>query len=302
MRIFVTGASGYLGLHIVGALTDAGHAVTALARTPAKLGPLAGHPNVTVLEASLSEEARIESALPGHDACVHAAFIWGEPHEDLELRDTVAAAKLFDAAGRAGVSRTLFVSSTAVHRPFGERMCEADRLLTADLYGATKAAGELFLWAACANHRMDGIVIRPGPIVGPPAFPGASFWSDRRMASFVEQARQGEPIHVESGSGRQFVGVSDVASVILRLLAATRANETYLCVAREVTPWEWLARRIVCLTGSDSPIVVEPRPAEQSVPQFDVSKLEEHLGLVLDSEPAMEAHLLHLTRATACPR
>jgi UDP-glucose 4-epimerase len=297
LRIIVTGASGYLGLHVVGTLAEAGHAVTALVRTPTKLGPLIDHANVTVCDASLSDDARVERAMQGHDACVHAALIWGEPREEFELRDTVAAAKLFDAAGRAGVSRTLFVSSTAVHRPFRERMSEDDRLATADVYGATKAANEMFLWAACTNHPMEGIVVRPGPIIEPPAFPGASFRSDSRLKSFVERARRGEPINVQSGTGRQFVAARDVANVIIRLLESTCANETYLCVAHEITEWEWIARRIVGLTGSTSPIVAEPRPPGQLVPYFDGSKLAKHIGGVLDSRHAMEAHLLHLVRA-----
>ncbi|HTU25317.1 MAG TPA: NAD(P)-dependent oxidoreductase [Pirellulales bacterium] len=296
MQVIVTGATGYLGLHIVAALAEAGHAVTALVRTPAKLGPLAGQANVAVCEATLSQDDRIQQAMRGHDACIHAAFIWGNLSDDLELRDTVASAKLFDAAARAGISRTLFVSSTAVHRPFRRRMSEDDRLVTGDVYGATKASNELFLWAACASRAMEGIVVRPGPIVGPPAFPGGAFRSPSRLTDFVERARRGEPIHVESGAGRQFVSASDVATVIMRLLTSNRANETYLCVAREITPWEAIARRIVSMVGSQSPIVVEPRSAGQPEPTFDVGKLEAHLGIVLESERAMEAHLMHLVR------
>jgi len=301
MRILLTGASGYLGLHLLRTLSEAGYSVTAIIRQPSKLGPHLLRTNIFVCEGRLQDEVLFERVAQGHDVCIHAAVIWGDPREDLNLQDTVAAAKLFDAAGRAGVSRTFFVSSTAVHRPFHERMVEDDKLVTADIYGATKAAGEMFLWAACANHNMGGLVIRPGPIVGPPAFAGASFRSDSRLETFVEKARRAEPIHLEEGTGRQFVDVRDVADVILKLIRSSRVNETYICVAREITPWEWIARRIIKLTGSKSTVVVEPPPLEWPLPYFDVGKLEEHLGMVLHSQPAMDAHLAYAVRTTRGP-
>lgn len=300
MRILVTGATGYLGLHVVGTLAEAGHAVTALVRAPSRLGKWGDHPNVTAYEASLEDDQRVEAALQGQDACVHGALIWGEPGTEFELRDTAAAAKLFDAAGRAGVSRTMFVSSTACHRPFKERMCEEDKLTAADAYGATKAAGELFLWAACATHAMEGIVIRPGPMVGPPALPEGSFRSHSRIEEFVERALRGQPICVKAGAGRQFVPVRGLADVIKRLLESSLANETYLCVGREITPWEWIARKLVELTQSTSGVVVEPPSVGQSVPCFDVSKLAAHLGVEFDSQAAMEAHLAHLVGRYRC--
>ena len=141
---------------------------------------------------------------------------------------------------------------------------------------------------------MEGVVVRPGPIVGPPAFPGASFRSHARLDRFVRAARRGDPIHVEEGVGRHFVDVRDVARVIARLLTAGGASGTYLCVARELSSWESLARKIVARLRSTSRVVLEPRPAEESVPRFDSGKLQAHLGVELESDEAMESHLAHL--------
>ena len=161
MRIFLTGASGYIGLHILHELLTAGHEVTALVRSPAKLGRFVEASKLRVVTADLAQENRISEALDGHEVCVHAALLWGEPGTELELPDTIVAAKLFDAAGRAGILRCIFISSVSVHRPFNDEMDEEDQLSSTDYYGATKAAGEMFLRAACAEHHMTGIVIRP---------------------------------------------------------------------------------------------------------------------------------------------
>ncbi len=297
MRILLTGASGYLGMHLSSTLVRAGHEVTALVRSPDRLGRLAEHRAVTVRHADLLEESRVAAAVEGHEVCVHAGFVWGPPRSELELLDTVAAAKLFDAAGRTGVGRTVLVSSTAVHRPFTTEMQEDDALTTADVYGATKAAAELFLWAACGTHAMQGVVLRPGPIVGSPALPDGAFRSDRRIVALVDAARRGEPLRMVRGEGRQFVAAEDVARTVAVAIEAPEASGTYLCVDREFTSWESIARRAVELTQSTSSVVTEDDPEGRSNPRFNDSRLATLLGGPLDSRAAMEQRLAHFKTA-----
>lgn len=230
MRVLLTGASGYVGLHVLREMLERGHAVTAIVRSPGKLGPFAQAEGIIVVEADLDETARVARALEGQEACVHAALLWGAPGEELEMRDAAASARLFDAAGRAGVSRCVYVSSVAVHRPFTAEMSEEDGLGATDLYGATKAAGELVLRAACAQHGMSGVVVRAGPIVGPPAFPGASFRTDRRLEAMVAAAVEGRQIEVTEGEGRQLSDVAVVAKAA-RLLATEGAPHPRTCAS-----------------------------------------------------------------------
>jgi len=291
MRILLTGATGYIGLHLVREFLEAGHELTALVRSPDKLGPFVG-PDLRVVQADLEQGARVAEALEGQEACVHAALIWGEP--GTELRDTAAAAKLFAAAGSAGVSRCLFLSSAAVHRPFAGEMSEDDCLSTTDVYGATKAAGELFLRVACAEHRMAGVVVRPGPVVGPPAFAGGSFRSDNRVAAMVTAAREGRPIDVVRGEGRQFTAVTTLARVVRLLVSAHDPWPTYVCVDREILTWEQIAALAVEVTGSRSAVnVVEPAVAAPA-PRFRTARLEALLGGPAPARDALRAHLAHL--------
>ena len=291
MRTLVTGAGGYIGLHILRELLEDGQQVTALLRAPEKLGNFARHPGLRIVVADLEDTARVNAALADHDTCIHAALIWGTPGEELEARDVAACARLFDAAGRAGVARCIYLSSAAVHRPFAGVMDEDDSLRPADLYGATKAAGELFLRAACAQHRMTGIVVRPGPVVGPPAFPGGSLRSPGPIVEMVQAAAEGSPLTVMGEDGRQFTDVAALARAMRLLTRTADPHPTYLCVDRELIIWQRIAKMVLGCANSPSSVRLLPRQGPDPIPHFRTERIESLLGGPTDAAAAMAQHI-----------
>ena len=296
MRTLLTGAAGYIGLHILRELLSDGHDVTAVVRAPEKLGPFARHPGVRVIEADLEQRAPIAADLRGHDVCIHSALIWGAPGSELDVRDVAVTAQLFDAAGSAGLQRCIYLSSAAVHRPFGGEMSEEAPITTTDLYGATKASGEIFLRAACARHRMTGVVLRPGPVVGPPAFPGASFRTPDRLFEMMRAAAEGRPIETVEGDGRQLSDVSTVARAVRLLVRAEDPHPSYICVDRNVLTWEQAARWMVAHMNSPSSVRVVPREAAVTIPRFRTDRIESLLGGQAHAEEALLKHIRHLER------
>ena len=194
--------------------------------------------------------------------------------------------------------RCIFISSVSVHRPFTGEMSEGDCLTAPDSYGATKAAGELFLRAACAEHQMTGVVVRPGPVVGLPAFAAGSFRSDRRIAGMVAAASEARPIEVVQGEGRQLSDVATVAKATRLLCGIEDPQPTYICLDRDVLTWEWIARKGVACLDSRSEVRVFPRKAEEPNPRFRTERIEELLGGPTDSRDALVAHIHHLAQTS----
>ncbi len=296
MTILLTGASGYLGQHVLLALLSAGHDVTALVRDPARLGKLAHHSNVRVRVGDLTNKDCLFAAVQSNAVVLHTALIWGAEGTEFDLPDSIAAAKLFDTAGRAGVRRCVLVSSTAVHRPFRPIMNEASPLQTTDLYGASKASAELMMWAACHTHGMTGLVVRSGPIVGPPAIADGPFRSDRTLQYLVRAAKAGEPLKVVENTGRQFVGTSTIAGILATMVDSPQAEGTYLCVDRTVTLWEQIAEQVVEIARSESRIEVAPATSTAPPARFIVDRLEALLGQPLHSKEALAHHIHHLVQ------
>lgn len=110
MKITIFGASGATGRLVVRQALDAGHAVTAVTRCPAKF-PLAGE-QLTVIGGDVSDGAALAPAIEGADAVLSSL---GVPFTRGPI--TVysrGAAKILEAMTRHGVKRLAVVSSTAV--------------------------------------------------------------------------------------------------------------------------------------------------------------------------------------------
>jgi len=117
MRIFLTGATGYIGAAVLDALVRAGHDVTALVRDNEKAARVAargGHPVI----GNLAEPASFHGSAEGQDGYVHAAFDYasnrGAAIDRAALDAIIAAAKRPRTAGSAAPSRRFIVYTSGV--------------------------------------------------------------------------------------------------------------------------------------------------------------------------------------------
>src|SRR4051794_12738341 len=100
--VAVSGASGFIGRHLVEHLAEQGHPVVALARDPQRLPALPG------VRAAPHELAAGAPDLRGCDVLIHAAYV------KADIATNVAGAeRLLEAAAAAGVGHVVFLSSFA---------------------------------------------------------------------------------------------------------------------------------------------------------------------------------------------
>lgn len=110
MRIFVTGASGYIGLAVVRALKRAGHSVTGLVRSEAK-ADLVTAAGAEPFIGELQEPGRWSLTAREHDGFAHLGFAAGP--EAVEI-DRVATEALLQAAGDDGQRALIYTSGVWV--------------------------------------------------------------------------------------------------------------------------------------------------------------------------------------------
>jgi NADH dehydrogenase len=150
MRVFVTGATGFVGHEVVASLRKRGHAVTAVVREPARAADLAAK-GVTLVTGDVLERPSLERSIPGHDAVVHLVGVIVEP-KPLTFDDLhrVATENVIAATKAAGVARYLHMSANGT-RPYAPSP-----------YHATKWAAE----EAVRASGLDWTIFRPSLIFG----------------------------------------------------------------------------------------------------------------------------------------
>jgi UDP-glucose 4-epimerase len=167
--VLVTGASGFVGRHLVPALARNGWTVRrAVRRSPE------GEGDGDVVIDSVGPTTDWEAALDGVDAVVHLAARVHHQHEEHAVRlyrsvNIEGTLHLARSARRAGVRKFVFVSTVLVHgrsnqgrAPFSEN----DVLTPKGLYGMSKAAAEAGLRTLAMDGDMDITVIRPPLVYG----------------------------------------------------------------------------------------------------------------------------------------
>lgn len=145
MRCLVTGATGFIGLHLVRTLAEAGHELTCLVRRTSRVDALRG-PAIRLAEGDVDSGKGVAEAVAGQEAIFHlAGSIRGLTRDDFFRTNAFGVRNIAEAAARnPNPPAVVVVSSIAAAGP-----CEGQRPLRpgdperpVSYYGESKLAGE----------------------------------------------------------------------------------------------------------------------------------------------------------------
>jgi nucleoside-diphosphate-sugar epimerase len=145
VRCLVTGATGFIGLHLVPFLTTAGHEVTCLVRRSSQVDALRAG-DVRLVEGDVDTGAGLDAAIAGQDAVVHlAGSIRGIRRHDFFRTNAEGVKHVVAAAARSATPpTTVLASSIAVAGPVSPEQPHRpeDACQPVSYYGESKLAGE----------------------------------------------------------------------------------------------------------------------------------------------------------------
>jgi UDP-glucose 4-epimerase len=290
MKIFLTGGTGFIGHFVAKEFLEQGHSLKILARNPDKIPSLAKHENVKMIHAGLLDSEAIKKELEGCDACVHIALGWGETPLEMLAKDTTATVQLLEFAANAGCEKFIYTSSTAAlgkirHNSNEEMVCKP-----ADLYGATKAAGEAYVLGA--NSKMKRNIIRPGYTFGQLAFPDGVTQPDRRFFNITQAVKENRAINLTKNDGTQFIHASQLAMLYSAVLKSDLNEEVFFGLGTEWISWKSIAEQAIAMRPDTKSTIEEEDKGWGSNPLlFSLEKIEKFFGLKFNGNDFIYDHL-----------
>src|ERR1039458_7025345 len=173
MRVFLTGATGFVGHHVAKALAAEGASLRLLTRKSSNLANLEGIAGETVV-GDLSDPASLHSALQGCDAIVHVAAdyrLWIPDPAAMYRANVDGTRELLRMAREAGVKRFVYTSSVATmhFRTDGLVINEDPPVALSDMVGHYKRSKFLAEREAVAapDAGQQVVILNPTPPIGP---------------------------------------------------------------------------------------------------------------------------------------
>lgn len=300
MHVVITGGAGFIGSHLTRNLLSRDYRVTIIDNMSTgsrrNLRDMATHPNLTIVNSSITDEFVLDRLASGADMLVHLAaavgvkLILDKPTESI-MTNVVGTYNVLEAAARYGC-RTLVASTSEVYGkshqiPYKE---DGDSTLGPTImdrwsYAASKMIDEFLTLGAARQHEIDVVITRFFNVVGP----GQVGTFGMVIPRFVNQALNNEPITIydDGAQIRCFSHVLDAVDALVRLIEATDLEDAQIFNVgndEEITILE-LAKLVIEITNSQSEIAFVPygeayrKGFEDIVKRVpDVSKIKDAIG------------------------
>jgi nucleoside-diphosphate-sugar epimerase len=170
MKIFITGATGYIGNNLAKKLADEGNILHALCRN--KNTHLLSHPNIKIFKGDITDRQSIEKAMDDCEQIYHLAAyarVWSKDPSIFYKLNVEGLKNVLDAAKNFSIKKIVFTSTAGTLGPSGSRpVKEDDERIGKEFteYEITKTQAEILCAAYCNKYGMHIVMVNPPRIYG----------------------------------------------------------------------------------------------------------------------------------------
>jgi dihydroflavonol-4-reductase len=267
VRIFITGATGFVGGHVARRYAAEGAKLRLLTRQTSRLDSLTGI-DADMVTGDLREPEKLRSAITGCDALVHVAAdyrLWVRDPEQMYATNVGGTRELLKLSREVGVPRVVYTSSVATmgFKADGTIVNEETPVVLADMIGHYKwskflGEQEAIQAARAGQHVM---VLNPTtPIGSADAKPTPT---GRIIVDFLNKQF---PAYVDTGLN--LVDVDEVARMHVVALDRGTPGERYILGGENLT-LKQILDRMSAITGLPSPTMKVPHAVAMAFAFFD---------------------------------
>lgn len=258
MKTVVTGATGFIGLRLSGALASQGRELRCIVRPISDTTHLLARPNIELMGADLRDKGSLERAVRGADVVYHLAVDYSHPTID-DVRN------LMEICLSAGVGRFVYLSSIAA-----VGLSSVQVAITEDTpchpdteYGKHKLAAERVLLEANAKRGFPVVIVRPTSVYG---IGETNFWLP------LFQAIHGRKLSRLFGDGSNLLSLCYIDNLIEGVLLAEQREaaigKVYIISDGNPYPFREIADTIATACQVSSPKSIIPKRLALPVAQL----------------------------------
>ncbi len=235
--VLVTGASGFVGSHLVEKLAQNKVRVHLLVRKTSKI-PFKPGPLMRLCYGDVTDLDSVKAAAKGVKVIYHlAGILRGSSFQKLNEVNAEGTRNVCEAAlGVKGLERLVYVSSLSAAGPSrdGKPLKESLPCQPVSLYGETKLKGEEI--ALAYRKKLPVTVLRPGAVYGP---------RETDILAYFKMVRDGWVLVPSLKQKVSFVYVEDLVNAILLAGQSAKAiGQIYFVSDGETFTWQELTERI----------------------------------------------------------
>jgi farnesol dehydrogenase len=227
MKIFVTGATGFIGLNLTHKLSEMGHTVHALCRSEEK-ARLLKDPAIKVFFGHIMDIKSLQKGMNGCDAVIHmAAFarVWSKNSGHFDRINVQGTVNVMDTARQSGVSRIIITSTAGVFGPsVNDQPVDESGLRAVDYFNDYERTKDIADQKALSYNGddMEVITVHPTRVFGPGLISGSN-----AVTTMIKQYIAGK-WHLLPGNGKSvgnYVFIDDVVMGHILALEKGKAGE-----------------------------------------------------------------------------
>jgi dihydroflavonol-4-reductase len=279
MKVFLTGATGFVGSHVAREVASQGAQLRLLVRPTSNLRNLEGLPAETIVGDLLQPES-LRTVVRGCDALMHVAAdyrLWVPDPKAMYAANVDGTRALLRLAREEGVRRVVYTSSVATmgFKSDGTIVDESTPVSLADMIGHYKRskflAEQVAIEAGQAGQEV--VILNPTTPIGPQDVKPTP--TGRIIVDFLNKKF---PAYVDTGLN--LVDVAEVARTHACALENGRFGERYILGGENLT-LKQILDKMSAITGLPSPAIRVPHAVAMTFAFFD----ETITGRILGREP-----------------
>jgi UDP-glucose 4-epimerase len=256
VKFLITGGAGSVGHALTSSLLQKGHHVRVLDKNTDILKPSLSHINLELIKGRVEDPMVVKEAVKGIDVIAHLAWSFSDDPGELLASDLKGHILLLDAAVAEKISHFFYTSTAVVYgKPIKSSITEEDPCLVEEgrkpFYGIAKLMAEKLSLTYFRTKGLPVTIFR--------------FWwsygqeiGGRHLRDLIKLAQAGQPLMVPEGAGGSFLHLDDLTNAILLAIQKQKTFGEIFNLSTLFLSWEEVARIIIEVTDSSSPLEVIP--------------------------------------------